>query len=220
MQITQVLTANVRSRLAIAGRFFMLLDLGVASSIYVKLDMPGRNDEELVDARRGTKVRLLGDDGFKGIELLSTVTATVQFIVSQNEIDFDFFAGANVSATIAGPLPLPVSNDRGSPGNLLHVAGVTVADAPATSLNEPAAVAVNDTLDALVVANANRRAVRFTNLGPDPVAIGGAALTWAKRVIVLELGDTWNEERAANLAWSGITNAGLSASITVQEVLA
>jgi hypothetical protein len=37
---------------------------------------------------------------------------------------------------------------------------------------------------------------------------------------VLEAGDLWIEESAANLAWFGITDAGGAASVTVQQVLA
>ena len=69
-----------------------------------------------------------------------------------------------------------------------------------------------------VAADANRRALRFANNGTDPVTLGGAGITWPKRVIVLNPGDVWIEDRAGNLAWYGITDAGLSASITVQGI--
>jgi hypothetical protein len=96
---------------------------------------------------------------------------------------------------------------------------VTYADAPAVTLTDNAAVAVTNIEAALVAANASRRGLRITNIGTDPVAIGFTGITWAKRCIVLDVGDTWIEERAANLAWSAICDAAKTASVTVQQVI-
>lgn len=219
MQFTINLQAGARSRQETAGRFFLILSTGAATTVEVALMRGNLELERIRTASRGFKARVPGD-GFTHVELIAGTNAQAEIIISDGLVDFDFFAGAAVQATITGPLPLPVSNDRGTPGNLLHVTGVSLADTPATSLNEPAAIAVNDTVDVLVAANANRRALRVANLGPDPVAIGSAGITWARRVIVLEAGDVWIEDRAANLAWSGITDAAKAASVTVQEVLA
>jgi hypothetical protein len=52
------------------------------------------------------------------------------------------------------------------------------------------------------------------------VAIGPAGLTWAKRVIVLDVGDVWIEDRGANLAWSAICDAAKTASVTWQGITA
>ncbi|RVU46100.1 hypothetical protein [Rubrivivax rivuli] len=70
----------------------------------------------------------------------------------------------------------------------------------------------------IAAANAARRTLRICNLGPDPVAIGAAGLTWAQRCIVLLAGDVWVEDRGGNLAWSGICEAGKNASVTWQGV--
>lgn len=219
MQFTLNLQAGARTRQQTAGRFFLLLSTGAASSIEISLMDGTRELERIRTATRGFKARM-PHGAFTHVELISGVAAQCEVVISDGSVDFDWFAGATVNANISGPLPLPVSNDRGTPGNVMHVTGVSLADAPATSINEPAAIAVNDTVDVLVAANANRRALRIANLGPDPVAIGSAGITWAKRVIVLAAGDMWIEDRAANLAWSGITNAATAASVTVQEVLA
>lgn len=219
MQYTVNLVAGVPKRIDYRGRFFMLIDTGAAASLSLRFDMPGQNDEEVAEAKKGFKLRLLS--GFyRRIELTAAVNATVKVIVSDNDVDFDFLEGANINATITGPLPVPVSNDRGSPGNLLHVTGVSINDAPAVAVSSNAPVAVNDTADLIAAADANRRAIRFCNLGPDPVALGPAGLTWAQRVVVLEVGDVWIEDRAANLAWSGITDAGDAASVTWQGITA
>lgn len=93
----------------------------------------------------------------------------------------------------------------------------------AVTLQDNAATAVASTAVALVAANPSRRSLRITNLGPDPVALGAAGITWVKRCIVLNAGastgDTHFEDNAANLAWYAICDAGKSASVTTQEVL-
>lgn len=219
-QLSMQLVANRDHLIAMSGRFFMLTDTGAATGLYVRLDTPGRNDEELTDARKGTRIKLGADAKFKSITLRSTVNALVTFIVSEHDVDYSFLEGANVNATITNPLPVPVSNDRGSPGNLLYVSGVSISDAPATSVTAAAPVAVTSAGQVLATADANRRELRFVNLGPDPVAIGPAGATWAQRVIVLAVDDVFVETRAANLAWSGITSTGTTASVGVQGVLA
>jgi hypothetical protein len=71
--------------------------------------------------------------------------------------------------------PIQVSNDRGSPGNLLYVSGVSVADAPAVANSNGVAVACGPAAVVVAAANANRRALCLLNLGPDPVAIAQPA---------------------------------------------
>jgi hypothetical protein len=216
MQFTVNLTAGQRQRQQTAGRFFLILDTGAAATIEVALMRGTQELERIRTAARGFKART--PEGFTHVELRATVNATAEIIISDGMVDFDFFAGASVQATIAGPLPVPVSNDRGSPGNLLHVAGVSLADAPATAVTNNAPVACGPVAAVVAAADATRRALRFHNLGPDPVAIGAAGITWANRVIVLEPGDVWIEDRAANLAWSAITDAAKAASVTAQGV--
>ena len=115
---------------------------------------------------------------------------------------------------------LLVSNDRGTPGNLLYVTGVSLTDAPATSTTTPAPVPVGAALVAVVAANASRRALRIYNQGPDPATLGPAGHTWAKRAVVIEAGQTFFEDRAANLATYAICEAGKAATLGIQEVIA
>jgi hypothetical protein len=218
MQQTINLAAGVRQRIERPGRYFMVLDTGVATDVEVWLFNGSQELQYMRTAERGTKMRLT-DTRFTHAEMKSSVNAVCEIVASDGLVDIDLFNGAAVNATIVNPIPVPVSNDRGSPGNLLHVTAVTAADTPAVAITDLAHVAVNDTLDALVAANANRREVRFTNFGPNPVAIGmSVGLTWAKRTIVLEVGDTHYETRAANLAWSAICNATHTADVGIQEV--
>lgn len=221
MQYNLTLIAGQKQSISYRGRVFVLLDTGVASSVKVRLVIPGggdRNDEEIDEAKRGFAIRLVSGH-FDKIEVTSPVNATVKLIVSDNDVDINVFDGATVNANILAN-PLPVSNDRGTPGNLMHVTAVTVSDSPATSATAAAPAAAVPAGVVVFAAAANRREARFVNLGPDPVAIVPPGGTWAQRVIVLELGDVWVETRGANLAWNAITDAGKAASVGRQEVLA
>ena len=220
MQFTVNLPAGQWVQQQTAGRFFMLVEDG-GQPIQVRCVLPLATDEEVSTARKGFMVAFGGLTQFKRVELKAAVACTVSIVISENDVDFNFFEGANVNATITNPIPVPVSNDRGGPALPIYVSGLTYSDAPATSVTNAAPVAVTAVSTAVLAANVNRKALRFCNLGPDPVALGGpGALTWAKRCIVLDVGDVWVEERGANVAWSAICDAAKTASVTVQEVLA
>lgn len=219
MQQTINLVAGIRQRIERGGRFLMVLDTGAAANIEVWLFNGSQELEYMRTAERGTKLRLQ-DEHFTHAEMKASVNAACEIVVSNGLVDIDLFAGASVNATLVNPLPLPVSNDRGSPGNLMHVTGVSIADAPAVAASSNAPVACGPVAAVVAAADANRRAIRMCNLGPDPVSVGPAGLTWAQRVIVLDVGDVWIEDRGANLAWSAITDAGDTASVTWQGVTA
>lgn len=219
-QFSVPLATGAEKRLEVAGRFFMIRSITNGATLDVVIEVRGegdRNDEEFADVVAGFKARI-ENSKFDVVRVKASVDCTVVYVISDNDVDFDFFAGAEVNATISGPVPLPVSNDRGSPGNPLHVSAVTVSDTPATSVSNNAAVSVDDTGAVMLTADADRREARFLNQGPDAVALGAPGLTWAERTIVIEMGDVWVEERAANLAWSAITDTGDTADVTVQEV--
>ena len=143
---------------------------------------------------------------YAGVEGVGAGGAQVRVVISDGAVDFDFVTGSTVT----------VGNTLGNP---VPVTAVTVSDAPAVSASNGAPVACSAVAAVIVAANANRRELRLANIGTDPVAIGAAGITWANRCIVLNTGDVWVETRGANLAWSGITDAAKSASVTRQEVL-
>lgn len=87
------------------------------------------------------------------------------------------------------------------------------------TLENTPAVAVTAVETALAAARVARRSIRFTNIGTNPVAIGAPGITWARRCIILNAGDTWLEESAAALAWAAICDTAQAASITAQEVI-
>jgi len=210
MQYTINLQAGVRNVSEVRGRLLAILSTGVAAAVSLTIWQGGRVVEELDLAQRGFKARMAAGQ-FDRLDITSATAAQVIIYVSDGAVDFDFVGTASN--------PIPVSNDRGTPGLPMTVTGVTINDAPATSVTNGAAVAVTSAGAVLVAASATRRELRLANIGTDPVAIGAAGVTWAARCLVLNPGDVWVETRGANLSWSGITNAGTTASVTAQEVL-
>lgn len=219
MQTTINTVAGIWTRVHTPGRLILIESMSVASC-ELRIVIPGRNDEQLGAVERGFKARMTVGE-FSEILVKTTVDASVGVIISDNDIDLNFGEGATVTASISGPLPLPVSNDRGSTP-LVPVYTTGVASSPATSSVDNAAVACSSVLAVLLAADGTRRQVTFTNLGPDPVAIGTPTLTWAKRAIVLNANDSWVEETTGgpNLAWSAICDAGKTASVTTKTVIA
>ena len=214
-QQTVNLAAGQRQQIQLQGQFFILISTGAAPTVECWLMNGASEVEHIRTASRGFKAR----GGFTHVDIQSTVNCVCEVVISSGQVDFEFVDGASVNATIVG-LPLAVSNDRGTPANLLYVSGVTLADSPATSVANDAPVACSSVAAVVAAAVANRRTIRFANLGPNPVAIGALGILWANRVIVLNIGDVWVEERAANLAWSAICDVANTASVTAQEVLA
>lgn len=215
MQYTITLAAGVEQRQEFNGTTLVILSTGAASTIDMKVELAGYAVEEMRGIKQGLKMQT---QGFTGAKFVASVACTIEVIVSSANISVNYQEGSTVNANILGVVP--VSNDRGSLGNPVNVVGITYADAPAVTLQDNAAIAVTDAGAALVAANANRRGLRCTNIGTDPVAIGFTGITWAKRCIVLNNGDTWIEDRAANLAWAADCDTGKTASVTVQEVIA
>lgn len=217
-QIPVNLKAGKPVPVAIPGSYFLLMETGSAASLKLTFMDGARELEALTTARRGTKARP-ASGRFTQVTIESAIDTTAEIIISDGAVDVDVFDGSSVLATIMG-LPLPVSLDRGTPANPLNVTAFSVADSPAQSITDAAPVAVGAALTSLAAADVNRRGLRIYNQGPDPVAIGGAALTWARRAIVLEAGDTWEETKGANLQWRAICDAGKTATVGVQGVSA
>jgi hypothetical protein len=217
MQYTVNIQAGKWARQATQGTYLVLLETGAATSIKARIMLGSQVLEEIRTARRGYKARTSQD--FTHVEFSATVDTTAEVIISSGQVDVDAIDGASVNATIVNA-PLAVQNDRGTPGAPVYVSGLLSSDSPATGMSEGAGVAVNSALTAITGASAARKSVRFFNQGPDAVAIGGGALTWAGRGVVLEAGDTWEENRGANLAWYARCDAGKTATVGVQGITA
>ncbi len=164
---------------------------------------------------------------FSGYLVKGTEAADARFIIAGGDADAEL-AESTVLVTNDSANAVPV--DLGAVvvadrvqvdigGGAINVTADNVGLVPnGVSISEPAAVAVTDALTAVLAADADALSVRLYNQGPDPVAIGGAGLTWAKRAVVLEAGDSFVEEVAAALALSAICDAGGAATLGVQVV--
>jgi hypothetical protein len=214
MQFDQTLAAGVEVRQQTGGSYFAMLSMGGTTGLTAQFYAGNELIDELRNITRIFSGRF--HRTFDRVVLKSLNAATVSFVISDGQVELQ---GGDVNATIIGTVP--VSNDRGAPGTPVYVSGVTYTDAPATSLVDGVAVAMTAAANIIVAANANRKALRITNLdATNAVALGALGITWAKRCIVLQPGETWIEERAGNLAWYGICNTALTASVTAQEVIA
>lgn len=216
MQVTVNLTAGIRARQLMGGRYLAVADTGAAESIELSIWSGNTELEHLRTAKRGTKARL-PELRFSHIELVASVDTAVELIISEGLVDIDFSEGATVHIA---DLPLPVANNRGaSIGAPVFVSGITYDDTPAASIDEAGPAAVTDAPAVFLAANVDRKGFRVVNMGPDDVAIGGPGLTWAKRVIVLGEAFGWEERDGGPLAWSAVCDTGNTATLNVQEVL-
>lgn len=217
MQYSITLKAGVPKPQILSGITLVLMDTGAATQIDLSIQQAGGyTSEEFRGVKRGLKFQ---SAGISGATLTSAVDCTVQLIVSAANISVNYQDDSTVNANIIN-LPLSVVPDRGAPNNPVYVSGLTYSDAPATALSNAGPVATSAIEVVVLPASLNRKSAKFANLGPDAVAIGGPGITWAQRCVVLNAGDVYMEDRGANLAWSAITDAGKTASVTVQAVLA
>ena len=225
MQYTITLLAGVPKRQQFTGSTLIVMDTGAALTLDLSVEVSGFATEDLRGVKRGFRLK---GASFNGATITAPVNCTIEIIASDADLSINNTEGSTVNAQIVGTvpvsvaLPLAVVNDRGAPGNPVSVVGISYTDAPAVTMTNNAPVACSAVAAVLVAANAARRGLRFTNIGADPVTVGapGVSLTWANRCLILNAGDTWVEERSANLAWSAICDAAKTASVTVQEVLA
>jgi hypothetical protein len=210
------LKAGIRTTVGFQGVYFALLDVGASIALEVAVFAGSVELERIKTAPRG--MTFDAQTRFDKIELIAQADCVVQVVVSEGRVRLGAMDGTNVNATILNS-PLPVVPDRGAPANPVYVSGLTYSDAPAASAVDAAPVVVTSAGAVVCAANAAGKSLRFHNQGPDAVAIVPPAGTWARRVQVLEVGDVWVEDRGANLAWSAITDATKTATVTVLRVL-
>ena len=179
------------------GRLFIIDSTGAAPSLDVEILRGGSPSLRLAGMTRG--LRLWFDRRFDGFRVTGAAGATVRLIVADEDVQIDTSSGADVTINNAVANPVP--------------ALLTLAD----TLTDTAAVAATAARAVLLAASATRRGFRVRNAGPDPVAIGGAAVTFAAASIVLAVGDVWVEEAAPGAAWSCICDAAGTASVKILD---
>ena len=81
-----------------------------------------------------------------------------------------------------------------------------------------APVAVTAAAAVLMAADTARRGIRIKNAGASAVAIGGAGLVFTQAAVIIQAGETWNENEAPGAAWYAICDAGQSSTLNIQKI--
>lgn len=215
---TQIpLTAGVPQTQWFNGRGIAIMGITGASDVGLTLLKASQTDTEAYGKVGKNFSLFFPDSGFVGAEFTASADCVVDVIVSQARVET--LDGQNLTVSInPASEPVPVATTRGDgAGNPLYVSGTVLGDTPAASGVDNAGVAAGPAAADLMAADATRLEAVIYNQGPDPVAIGMAGITWAKRSIVLDVGDVWIESRLAAMHWQAITDAGKAATVTVQE---
>jgi hypothetical protein len=151
---------------------------------------------------------------FGGYELLSAVDSIVTIVVGYGDADM---AGAAVLVTNNGTQRIPV--DIGGGNVTVNLASpMPTLETLAGTLTDTGLVTATAVRAALLAASPTRRSFRARSAGPDPVAVGGAAVTFATATLILQPGDVWLEADAPGAAWKCICDAGKTASLYVLEL--
>jgi plastocyanin len=115
---------------------------------------------------------------------------------------------------------VPVTQKAGASFTVEQKAGVEfkTRDYLASVVTDYDPVAVNAASMMLLVAAVARRGLRIRNAGDNPVAIGGAGVSFANAVILIQPGETWNENEAPGAEWHCVTGPGLASTINLQTI--
>lgn len=195
-----------------AGSMLILKALSAGGTVSITwIDAQGRDAGTVNGVGIGDKLHAGGE--FSGYRISNGVgAAQVDLLIGPDAAD----AGSTLQAALtighvisdAGSV-VEVSNDLGNPLPVMALATL------AGTVTDTAAVAAADVAGVLLAASAARRSFRVRNAGPDPVAIGGAAVTFAAAVHILQVDDVWIEGDAPGAAWKCICAAGKTASVKI-----
>lgn len=227
----------------VAGKLILLDRTGAADGIDIATIRNGTPQTTMP----GRKAAFRLVESYDGVTLTAPVDAVVGIFLSFEDVQLGVADGAAVKVpdgvTITNDAPIPVlfggtvapvlgvvtvdnNNSEAIPVDQKAGAVFTVRqDGEAavrqylcTAVANPEPVIVTDTVSVLLVANALRRGVRFRNAGETAVAIGGAGISFAVASVVIQQGETWNENEAPGAAWYCICEAGLTSKINIQTI--
>lgn len=231
------LLAGQPYKLESPGRLVLVDSLGAADSVDITLIVNGAEGKQMPS--RKTAFRLVAN--FDGVILQTSVDATVGIFLSFDDVQLGVSDGASVKVpdgvlvTNTDAEPVPVRTPVGAPlevnfaGTVAPVLGdVTVINTTAeaipvienfaSTVTNGAPVAVTDVAGVLIAASAARRGLRIKNVGANPVAIGGAGVVYANAAVLIQAGETWNENEAPGAAWYCICDTGLAATLNIQTI--
>lgn len=114
---------------------------------------------------------------------------------------------------------IPVMQKAGTVFSVEQVTEVDTRPYQAATVTDLAQVAVTDVRGVLIAAGATRRGLRIKNAGASPVAIGGATLAFATAAVLIQPGETWNENEAPGAAWYCVCGAALASTLNIQDII-
>ena len=125
---------------------------------------------------------------------------------------------AGTVAPVLGVVTIDNTNDEAIPVLQKPGAVFEVRQTRPTTVINSAPVDVADAAGLLLVASASRRGARIRNVGPNTVAIGASGIVFDDAAVLINPGETWNEDEAPGAAWYAICQDGESARINIQEI--
>lgn len=235
---TQTVYAGVPLQLPYGGSYFLLSSAGVARKVGIQMTSDGQTSKIMQDMTTGFSLPVK----FDAITFYSTVDTVVSFFASPGPVTL----GAQDGAAVNVPGGVVVTNAIGQPvpiyfpGGVVNLTasnvGVNNTDAEAipivqkigamfavvayqaATVSNPAPIAVTAVAGALAAAASGRRGLRIKNAGANPVAIGGAGVVYATAAVIIQSGETWNENEAAPAAWYCICDAGMTSTLNIQTI--
>jgi hypothetical protein len=229
------LLAGKPFRLDIPGKLLLIDSPGDAAGVDVQLVRNGTPGT--VMPNRKAAFRHVG--AFDAVILTTETNSTVGLFLSFDDVQLGVSDGSAV--TVPGGVAIINADDAPIPvkfaGTVAPVMGtITNSDeqavpvaqkagavfdtrpALAATVTNVAPVAVNDAAALMLAAGAARRGVRVKNMGANPVALGGAGIVFSNAVVLLQPGETWNENEAPGAAWYCICEAGMASTVNIQTI--
>ena len=114
---------------------------------------------------------------------------------------------------------LPVVQKAGHVFTVEQATEVDTRPYLAAVVNDRVPVAVAAAIGVLLPVSATRRGLRIKNAGAAAVAIGGATLAYATAAVLIQPGETWNENEAPGAAWWCVCDAAQASTLNVQEII-
>lgn len=231
------LKAGIPFKQGTSGSLLLIDSIGAAAGIDVKITRIGGNDGNTMPNRQ-TAFRLV--EPFEGVTFTSTVDTVLGVFLSNSDVQLGFVSGG----AVAIPGGVSVTNDAAHPVNVTFTQQVVplgsvkvsnldaeavpvvqkigaefkVRSYQAQAVANVAPAAVTAVASVFLALDATRRGFRIKNNGANPVAIGGAGLTFANAAVLIQPGETWNENEAAGAAWSCICDAALASTLNIQTI--
>ena len=241
---SEFLAAGVPLQLQIGGKVLYVQRSEAGQVLKVEF-LNGVASQSVDNVGKGFKAAPVG--GFGSIKITAAESGTVDFVVTDGDIDVKFDdaatvignddsqavpvrlqAGARMAVDIAGgnveltATNVQINNNTDAVAIPIRQRAddvFAVRQAQQTKIIDYQPTSVG-TAGVLLVKDAALRVVRFRNPHATArIALGGEAVTMANAVIVLEPGDVWSETDAPGAEWHAISDTA-GASVLVQGLKA